>query len=105
MISYGLLDILRQRLGQPSFHVASEKSIRIEFMRFSKDQTLGPLRVDGDVVVTCLEGSFAIGDDGNNAPPMTQVVVPEGEILKITCTATGAVQVIWAPPFAVARPV
>lgn len=107
MISYGLLDILRQRAGQASFHVASEKTIRIEFMHFSKGQELGPLTYEGDVVVTCLEGTFAVGDgnDGASAVALTQIVVPEGESLRIRCSSgAGAVQVIWAPPFAAAGP-
>lgn len=105
MISYGLLDILRLRAGQSSFHIASEKAFRIEFMRFTRDQELGPIRVEGDVVVTCLEGTFAVGKDRMLAPALTQVVIPQGEILKVACTANeGAIQVIWAPPFAATYP-
>jgi hypothetical protein len=101
MISYGLIDILRDRTSQASFHVASEKSIRIEYMRFFKDQVLGPLRFKGDVIVTCLEGNFVVGDEGILANALTQVVIPEGESLNIRCTSEeGAVQLIWAPPFA-----
>ena len=105
MIVYGLLDILKQRAHQASFHVVSEKAIRIEFMRFSKGQELGPIKFEGDIVVTCLEGIFAIGDDGISAVPLTQVVVPEGERLRMQCSSeNGAVQIIWAPPFASVKP-
>ena len=105
MISYGLLEILRERAGQASFHVASEHAVRIEFMRFSKDQQLGPLKFNGDVVATCLEGRFEVGDDRILLPTLTQVVVPEGEDLRIRCTSDeGAMQIIWAPPFAEAKP-
>ena len=100
MISYGLLDILEQHVGQASFHIASEKAVRIEFMRFSKGQQLGPLKYAGDVVVTCLNGTFEFGEDVTPATILTQVVVPEGEGLKIHCVSdVGAVQLIWAPPF------
>ncbi len=100
MISYGLLDILQQRAGQTSFHTASEKSLRVEFMRFSKEQQLGPLKFDGDAIATCLTGTFEIGENATSAVPLTQVVVPEGETLLIRCTSEeGAVQIVWAPPF------
>jgi hypothetical protein len=105
MISYGLLDILRERPDQVSFHVASERALRVEFMRFSRDQKLGPLAIEGDVVVTCLEGSFIVGEGQLPATTLTQLVVPQGEVLKIVCDSDqGALQIIWAPPFGVARP-
>jgi hypothetical protein len=105
MISYGLLDILRQRPGQPGFHIASEKAVRIEFMRFVSGQELGPFKIDGDAVVTCLEGAFAVGVEQLAAAPLTQFVVPQGEIVQLRCTSVeGAVQIIWAPPFAAATP-
>ena len=77
---YGFLDLLRQRADQPGFHIASEDGVRIELMRFQKGQTLGPLSCDGELVLTCLDGTFDIGD-GTPVPPMTQVVVPRGESL------------------------
>jgi hypothetical protein len=49
VITYGLLEILRQRVGQTSFHMVSEKAVRIEFMRFTKGQELGPISFEGDV--------------------------------------------------------
>src|SRR3954454_11368084 len=33
-------------------------------MRFSNGQQLGPIKFAGDVVLTCLEGTFMIEDDG-----------------------------------------
>lgn len=100
---YGLLDLLRQRADQPGFHIASEDGVRIELMRFQEGQTLGPLSCDGELVLTCLDGTFDIGD-GTPVPPMTQVVVPRGENFTLECTSDGgAVQLIWAPPFAPAR--
>lgn len=105
MIYYGLIDILRQRAGQASFHIASEKAVRVEFMRFAKGQKLGPLKFDGDVVATCLEGTFDIGEEEVSATVLTQVVVPQGERLVLRCTSErGAMQIIWAPPFAAASP-
>jgi len=68
MIFYGLLEILQHRANQASFHVASEKAVRIEFMRFSKGQELGPIKFEGDIVVTCLEGIFTVGEDGLRLP-------------------------------------
>jgi hypothetical protein len=100
MISYGLLDILEQRAGQRSFHIASEKSIRIEFMRFSQGQKIGPIAVAGDVIVTCLDGVFEAGDQASPMTSMTQVVFAAGERLQVRCTSDeGAIQLIWAPPF------
>src|SRR5688572_21257465 len=104
MISYSLLDILQKRAGSGSFHMASERALRIEFMRFAKEQKLGPMKVEGDVVVTCLEGAFVIGEEGLAVSVLTQVVVAEGEVLTLVCTADqGAIRVIWAPPFPVAK--
>jgi hypothetical protein len=106
MIIYGLQDVLRQRTGQGSFHIASEKALRVEFMRFKRGDRLGPLKIDGDVVVTCLEGAFTIGKDGAALDPLTQAVVPEGEIFELACRSdAGAIQIIWAPPFARSTPV
>lgn len=100
MIIYGLQDILRQRAGQGSFHMASEKGLRIEFMRFKAGSRLGPLNVTGDVVVTCLEGAFTIGKDGEELGLLSQAVVPKGEVVEVVCLSdTGAIQIIWAPPF------
>lgn len=99
MIAYGLLDILRQRSGQGSFHVASERSVRVESMRFAEGEALGPLRFEGDVVLTCLEGTFEVAGAGP-VGALTQLVVPQGEPLGLECTSpAGAVQLIWAPPF------
>src|SRR5437762_1477701 len=67
MTRYGLLTMLDERPGQRSFHVASEKHVRVEFMRFAAGQQLGPLNFEGDAVVTCLEGSFLVGDDAQPA--------------------------------------
>jgi hypothetical protein len=101
MISYGLLDLTHQRADQASFHIASEKALRIELMRFAKGQQLGPVEFEGDVVVTCLEGGFAVGVEGIAATVLTQVVVPDGEVLMLRCTSdSGAVLILWAPPFA-----
>lgn len=101
MIHYGLLDILRERAEQASFHIASEKTVRIEFMRFSEGQRLGPFMFEGDAVITCLAGTFVVGDDEIRVTALTQVVVPQGERLTIRCSSEeGAVQIIWAPPFA-----
>jgi hypothetical protein len=100
MIIYGLQDVLRERTGQGSFHIASEKALRVEFMRFTGGDRLGPLNIGGDVVVTCLEGTFALGKDGVELAPLTQAVVPEGETFDLACRSeAGAIQIIWAPPF------
>jgi hypothetical protein len=75
-------------------------------MRFSKGQQLGPLKYEGDIVITCLEGGFVVGENGAPASALTQVVLQEGETLKIVCTSDeGAIQVIWTPPFAPTKPV
>jgi len=51
--------------------------------------------------MTCLEGDFRVGEDGTPATALTQVVLDEGDILKIVCMSDeGVVQFIWGPPFA-----
>jgi hypothetical protein len=105
MITYNLVAIVNERRDQKSFHIASERSVRVEFMHFVQNEVLGPLLVAGDVVVTCLEGVFVLGPGLAFIEPMTQAVMPEGEVLEIRCTAPrGALELIWAPPFPAVRP-
>jgi hypothetical protein len=86
--------------------MASETYVRVEFMRFLKGQDLGPLQYEGDVLATCLEGTFEVGNERAIATALTQVVIPEGETLTLRCTSDqGAVQIVWTPPFAPPRTV
>lgn len=104
MTCYGLLEILAQRPSQASFHLASKKSLRIEFIRFARGQNLGPISIEGDVVVTCLEGEFETGAEARKATTLIQVVVPQGESLELRCVSEqGAVHLVFAPPFAAAN--
>lgn len=98
MWRYHLLETLDRRRAQRSFHVASEQDVRIEIMRFCKDETLGPLSVERDVVITCLEGVFDAGDE-EPVTVMTQLVIPGGERFQLRCTTEeGAVHLIWVQP-------
>lgn len=101
MIKYSLFEIFKQRHDQMSFHMASEKALRIEFMRFLKDQSLGPFKYNGDLAITCLNGIFHIGNEDLKMELMDQVIVPNGEYLKLICVSDeGNIQIIWTPPFA-----
>ncbi len=96
-----LTEIVRHRAGQTSFHVASEKHLRVEFFVLAKGKGLGPVVVEGDTVVTCIEGTFAMGTQGVLLGPLSQAIIPVGEVMHLSCTSdTGALQVIWTPPFA-----
>jgi hypothetical protein len=100
MTSYGLLTILDERAEEKSFHVASEKHVRVEFMRFTIGQKLGPLTFEGDAIVTCLEGAFLVGEKAQPIGALWQVIFPGGEALELSCASeSGAIQIIWAPPF------
>jgi hypothetical protein len=70
--------------------------VRVQFARFQHgDETA--FSFEGDVVITCLEGDFAVGDEATPAPPLTQIVATVGEHVKLRCVSEhGAIQIIWA---------
>ena len=96
MRKYHILELPQQRRDQPSFHVASEKHVRIEFMRLGADQTLGPVQHGGDVVVTCVAGAVFVGDE--TLEVLEQCVVVEGSELKVVGRADAStIQLMWCP--------
>lgn len=100
---YQISDLLRRRTDQKSFHIASEEHVRIEFMRFERGQRLGPVRYNGDVVLTCFEGEFSLAGEQERFAALCQAVLPEGQSLDLTCHSEfGVLQLIWSPPFAIA---
>ncbi len=97
---FHLIDIVRDRAEQRSFHVASEVWVRVEFVRFIAGGELDPVTMEGDTVVTCIEGTFVVGLEAQQLTPMSHAIVPGGEVLRLVCTSEAAVvQLIWAPPF------
>jgi hypothetical protein len=57
---FNIPSLLRERSGQPSFHVAAEQQVRIEYRNMTAGETVGPFTNDGDIVVTCYAGEFRL---------------------------------------------
>jgi len=61
-----------------------------------------PFRYEGDIVLTCYRGTFALMESGTSADlvEMDQAIVPSGSTLGLECTSDGTIQIIWSPAFA-----
>jgi len=97
---FNIPSLLRERSDQPSFHVAAEQHVRIEYRNMTDDEAVGPFIYDGDIVVTCYAGEFRL-EEGTNAIKLSeldQAVVTHGSLLKMVCESRGTVQLIWSPP-------
>lgn len=101
--TYNIYDLINRRSDQPSYHMASEKHIRIEFHNFRLRGTLGPVRYKGDLIITTYKGHIGLEVDGVKVTlsNMDQAVVPEGHEVRLICEdEPTTVQIIWSPPFA-----
>lgn len=99
---FNIQSLVRERVEQASFHVAAETHVRIEYRNFTEGQTLGPFTYDGDIVVTCYRGRFAIqtGTSSADFSEFDQGVVPAETEFGVACTVAGTLQLIWSPPHA-----
>lgn len=99
---FNIRDVVRARLDQRSFHIASEKNVRIEFRNMVTGDKIDPFRYEGDLVLTCYRGSFAFGEVGTSVDlvEMDQIVVPASTSVALQCTSNGTIQIIWSPAFA-----
>ena len=99
MDKYHLTKLPGARPDQRSFHVASTKYVRVEFIRLAPGETLGPVMYSGDVVLTCISGAVDAGD--GRLEELEQVVVEEGTELTVSgANDDSVVQVIWSPAHA-----
>lgn len=96
---FNIRSLLRDRANQPSFHVAAEKHVRVEFRNMSAGDSIEPFRYGGDIVLTCYAGEFRVeaGTEGAGLGELDQAVVPEGTIVKVLCESTGTLQLISSP--------
>jgi hypothetical protein len=103
---YCIDDLLRRRLGQPSFHMASESHLRIEFRNMKAGERLALPPFPGNVVLTCFRGSFFIHSDGPPVAfrPIDQCVTPVDVPIELACSEDGTIEFIWAPPFGKSQP-
>jgi hypothetical protein len=93
-----LVAVGHSRTDQKSFHIASERHVRIEFVRLFQGEEYGPLLYRGDLIVTAIEGDALCSNI--SLCPMDQAVIPEGEKIHIVCNSKVFVfQLIWAPSF------
>jgi hypothetical protein len=99
---FNISSLVRDRAEQPSFHVAAEKHLRIEYRNLLAGQVIGPFAYEGDVVVTCYRGAFKLtaGEDVVEMGELDQVVMPVGTRMLIECPTGGTLQVIWTPAHA-----
>jgi hypothetical protein len=102
MQHFSIPELVRTRAEQPSFHMASERHVRIEFFNLRNGAKLGPFRYAGDLVVTSFRGSFEVsdGDATHLVRELDQVVIPDGSLVEVDCQVDGTLQFIWAPAFA-----
>ncbi|MCB1924863.1 MAG: hypothetical protein KDJ27_14170 [Gammaproteobacteria bacterium] len=103
-----LQDIAHDRRDQPSYHLASEKHLRIQVFNLDEDETLGPWACDGNVLITVVDGviEMSIDAETQRTTPLWQAVVLPHQIFGLTARDAGAVvQLVWAPPFAELREV
>jgi hypothetical protein len=97
---HNILSLVRDRLSQPSFHIAAEKHVRIEYRNLTGGQMIARFAYGGDLVVTCYRGAFAIkfGAGETVLREFDQAVVPAGTAVTFVCEASGTMQLIWSPP-------
>jgi hypothetical protein len=97
---FNIRSVIRDRQDQSSFHTAAEKHVRIEFRNLKGGHMVGPFTYEGDIVVTCYQGAFAIQSDMSTIQlgEFDQAVVPAGTNLTLSCETAGTVQLIWSPP-------
>jgi hypothetical protein len=97
---FNIPTILRARADQKSFHVVSERHVRIEFRNLNSQEAIGPFAYAGDLVVTCYRGSFRLeaGSQTEILVEGDQAVVPESMTVRFLCEVAGTLQIIWAPP-------
>lgn len=102
MDHYNITDLIQRRADQASYHVSSERHIRVEFRNMSTGEKMGPFRYEGDLIVTCFGGAFSLSDGQNRCEMIDheQAVVPEGATVELECREQGTVQIIWAPAHA-----
>lgn len=104
MEKYNIEAVLASRSGQPSYHMAAEKNVRIEFRNLDAGQSIGQFAYDGNVIVTCYRGAFALVTDVEvDLGTFDQAVLPPNVSMKITCKSPGTIQLIWSPPHATTK--
>jgi hypothetical protein len=102
MEQFNIKDLISSRANQQSFHVVSEKNVRVEFRNMRAGETLEGFRYDGNVILTCYRGTFALEEENKRVmlQEMDQAVIPVSALMVIECLQEGTLQIIWSPPFA-----
>jgi len=98
---YNIESLLASRSEQSSYHVAAERSVRVEFRNLDVGGTIGPFAYDGDVILTCYRGAFILEADTDvHLTQLDQVVIPHNTRVRIACELAATIQIIWSPPHA-----
>jgi hypothetical protein len=99
---FNIRELVRTRADQRSFHIASEKNVRVEFRNMVAGDRVDPFSYDGDLVLTCYKGAFVLKELSGavNLVEMDLAVIPASSSVSLECTIDGTIQIIWAPAFA-----
>jgi len=93
----------RNRLDQPSYHLASEDHLRIQVFNLLDKEKVGDWVCDGNALITVISGDVVISVDGQSehANELCQAVIPPGKPFRVIAEdGPATVQIVWSPPFA-----
>jgi hypothetical protein len=95
-------DLHNLRRDQSSFHVFSEKYVRGEIFNLAINQQLKPSTYDGNVIITCINGSLdvKIAESVRTISELQQILINPNIPFKIKANKESSFQIIWSPSFA-----
>jgi hypothetical protein len=98
--------LANSRRDQPSFHLFSEAHLRGQIFNLHQSQTLGPLNIEGNLLIMGLAGSVSVnvGGDTRTLGPMCEMILNPGVRFAILANSDATIHLVWSPPFAEARP-
>lgn len=94
---FNIVQVVNERVGQPSFHMISEMGLRVEFFNLKANGQLGPFSHAGEILLTSYGGLFEVevGGGAGLLEDHDQTCVPRGERVRVSCVKAGALQIIW----------
>lgn len=100
--AYNIAKLVAARSQQRTYHLVSERHLRVEFRNLARGEVVEKFVYAGDVMLTCYRGAFAVTAGGTSAEltEMDQLVIPEGTPVSIACERDGSLQLVWSPAFA-----
>ena len=94
------------RGDQPSFHLFSEAHLRGQIFNLRQSETLGPLKIEGNLLIIGLAGSVSVtvGKEARSLGPLCEMVLNPGTRFVVFADSDATVHLLWSPPFSAARP-